>query len=97
MYAWNANVDFNVYSNREFGLGRPDIVLIPKSKERTAYILEFKWDSTKGKKTLEYLVETAKKQVEEKKYIEGVKAVFEGNIKVICVGFKGKEVELELS
>ena len=86
---------FEVHSNKEYGLGRPDIVLIPQNKNNTAYVFEFKWDSTKGKKTLEELVELAKKQVEEKKYIDGVKKAHNVNEVVsICVGFKGKELNI---
>ena len=87
---------YDVYSNREIGLGRPDIVLIPKDNKKTAYVFEFKWDSTKGKKTLEELVTIANEQIEKNKYIEGVKAIRgTANIKAICFGFKGKEVLLK--
>ncbi len=86
---------YHVYSNQEYGLGRPDLVLIPRDKEQnqTAYLFEFKWDSTKGKKQLPELAEGALAQIKEKKYREGVQTV-EGLSDVVAlgVGFKGKEL-----
>ncbi len=86
---------YQVYSNKEYGLGRPDLALIPRDKKQnpTAYLFEFKWDSTKGKKSLEELAQAALQQIEEKKYREGLIAA-EGLTEVVAlgVGFKGKEL-----
>ncbi len=89
------NPDYVVESNKEYGLGRPDIVIIPRDKTKTAYIFEFKWESTRGSKTLDMLAEDAIKQIKEKKYEEGLKLIH-GHEKVICigVGFKGKELKM---
>jgi Protein of unknown function (DUF1703). len=38
----NISDGYYVESNREYGQGRPDIVIIPKDKSKKAYILEFK-------------------------------------------------------
>ncbi len=85
-----------VESNKEYGLGRPDIVLIPKSTNSTAYIFEFKWESTKGTKTLEKLTDEAVNQIKEKKYKEGFSAVYNyESIVCIGIGFKGKELKME--
>jgi hypothetical protein len=51
--------DYIIDSNREYGLGRPDIVVIPKDVQKPAYVFEFKWESTRGSKTLEILCEDA--------------------------------------
>ena len=84
-------------SNKEYGLGRPDIVLIPKNKSRVAYIFEFKWSSTQSSKTLDQLVNAAKNQIVDKKYVEGVKSVYEiNNVYSIAVGFKGKELKIDI-
>lgn len=87
--------EYSVESNREYGFGRPDLVIIPKDTEKTAYIFEFKWDSTKGTKTLDMLLEKGKNQIVEQKYKEGLKAVH-GHENVLCisVGFKGKDVKI---
>jgi hypothetical protein len=87
------NVNYLVESNKEYGLGRPDIVIIPKDIQKTAYVFEFKWESTKGSKSLQTLVSEAVSQISEKKYKDGVQSVH-GNKDVIClgIGFKGKQL-----
>ncbi len=89
---------YEIKSNREYGLGRPDIVLIPKDKTKPAYVFEFKWASRKSKKTLEYLLEQAKKQIKEERYVEGIEKVHHvENIIEIPVGFKGKEILMKIT
>ncbi|OPZ93852.1 MAG: putative AAA-ATPase [Firmicutes bacterium ADurb.Bin419] len=87
---------YAVESNKEYGLGRPDIVLIPKDIKNTAYILEFKWESTKGSKSLEKLTDEAVNQIKEKKYEEGFRSKY-GHKKIVCigVGFKGKDLKMQ--
>lgn len=90
--------EFIVESNKEYGLGRPDIVLVPKDMEKTAYVFEFKWDSVKGTKTLDMLANEAVTQIQEKKYKEGVYKVH-GHENIVCIGigFKGKELKMLIS
>ena len=89
---------YEVYSNREYGYGRPDIVLIPKDKSKTAHVFEFKWSSTKSSKTLEGLMREAKTQIAEKNYASGVKSVHTvEKVVSIAVGFKGKALKLEVN
>lgn len=58
---------YHVRSNRESGLGRFDIMLIPKIRSIPAFIYEFKY--TKDEKVnLEMLADEALKQIDEKKY-----------------------------
>ncbi len=86
-----------IQSNKEYGLGRPDIVLIPNDTKDTAYIFEFKWESTKGRKTLEKLTDEAVSQIKEKKYKEGFSAIHNiENIVCIGIGFKGKQLKMLL-
>ena len=87
--------EFIVESNKEYGLGRPDIVIIPKDKDKTAYVFEFKWDSIRGSKTLDTLANEAMTQVKEKKYKEGVHKLH-GYKNIVCIGigFKGKELKM---
>jgi len=87
--------EFIVESNKEYGLGRPDIVIIPKDIEKTAYVFEFKWESIKGSKTLDVLANEAVNQIKVKKYKEGVNKVHgHENIACIGIGFKGKELKM---
>ncbi len=87
--------EFIVESNKEYGLGRPDIVIIPKDEDKTAYVFEFKWDSIKGSKTLDILANEAVTQIKEKKYKEGVHKLH-GHKNIVCIGigFKGKELKM---
>jgi hypothetical protein len=89
--------EYIIDSNREYGLGRADIVVIPKDVQKPAYVFEFKWESTRGNRTLESLCEDSLTQMEEKKYLEGVRQKH-GNVKVIgmAVGTKGKEIEMRV-
>lgn len=87
---------YEVFSNKEYGCGRPDIVLIPKNKEKAAYVFEFKWSSTKSSKELEDLVELGKKQICERSYVEGIKSTHGiDNVVAMAVGFKGKKLKIE--
>lgn len=57
-----------ITSNRESGFGRHDIMLEPQEKEDCAYILEFKVRDAEKEDTLKDTVNSALKQIEEKKY-----------------------------
>jgi hypothetical protein len=55
-------------------------------------------DSTKGKKTLDNLVNEATAQISNKKYAEGVRKSHDVNsITCIAIGFKGKEVKINIA
>lgn len=84
-----------VESNKEYGKGRPDLVIYPKDNKKTAYIFEFKCDSTKGSHTLNDLAEKAKRQIIEQKYAQGLESKH-GHTDVICmgVGYKGKDMTM---
>lgn len=88
--------DYIIKSNREYGLGRPDVVLIPKDKEKSSYIFEFKWASMKEKISLEGLLEKGTLQIQEKKYAEGVQKTHKlKTVKSIAIAFKGKEIAMK--
>jgi hypothetical protein len=88
--------DHIVDSNKEYGLGRPDLVIIPYDNKKTAYIFEFKWESTKGSKSIETLTSEAVNQIISKKYKEGLKVKYGHNkIECIGIGFKGKEIKMK--
>ena len=58
---------YQVRSNRESGLGRFDVMLLPRVKSMPAFLYEFKY--TKDEKVdLNQLAEMALEQIEEKKY-----------------------------
>ena len=80
---------YRVRSNRESGIGRFDIMLIPKIKSIPAFIYEFKY--TKDEKVnLDELADEALKQIDEKKYEE---ELIDSDIKKIIkigIAFRGK-------
>lgn len=87
---------YDVKSNRKYGLGRPDIVLIPKDKDRKAFVFEFKWAGTKSSKTLDDLVNEGKDQIINKNYIEGIRLTENVNtITALAFAFKGKNIKIE--
>ena len=59
---------YQITSNRESGFGRYDVVLEPKNEWDNALILEFKALNSRREQSLEETLESALKQIEEKKY-----------------------------
>ena len=74
--------DYEVFSNRESGNGRPDIVLKPYNPRKTAVILELK--HVKCFPQMEAGCEEALRQIKERKYAEGI--LEEGYRDVISYG-----------
>ena len=85
---------YRIVSNRESGRGRYDIAMYPLEKNQDAFLMEFKvWDKKK-EKNLEETVESAFRQIEEKKYdAELIKrGVKKENIHHYGFAFEGKKV-----
>ncbi|MBA2369984.1 MAG: AAA family ATPase [Candidatus Protochlamydia sp.] len=83
---------YEVKSNRESGLGRYDVMLIPKNSNELGIIMEFKKIGRFEKITLEAAVESALKQIEDRQYAcelmdRGIKRIL-----YFGFGFEGKEV-----
>ena len=80
-----------VRSNRESGLGRYDVSLIPKDLSKPGIILEFKKVDVKKKETLKTAAQNALKQIEERDYETELRARgFKNSIK-LGISFLGKE------
>ena len=76
-------------SNRESGMGRPDIIMKRKDGKENI-VIELKAGSRSG--DVMYELEKAKDQIIMRKYGEDLK----GNVIKIAIGFVGKEVKLEV-
>ena len=87
---------YYVNSNRESGLGRYDIMLEPKDKDKNSFIMEFKVLESKEEKNIEETIKNAKRQIEEKGYEQNLKERGFKNITKMVYAFKGKEVKIEI-
>ena len=80
---------YQVRSNRESGLGRFDIMLLPNVKSMPGFIYEFKF--TRDEKTdLEALAQETLTQINDKKYDTELLSAGIKNIVKIGIGFRGK-------
>lgn len=84
---------YYIKSNRESGYGRYDILLEPKNKKDTAFILEFK--VAKSENELDKKLEEALKQIEDRKYDVELKNKNIFNIYKIAFVFYGKKVKVK--
>ena len=84
--------NYVILSNHETGLGRSDVVIIPKNTDREGIILEFK--VTKAPKMLNKETEEALKQIKDKKYIEIFKQHNIESVLAVGLAFCGTEVKL---
>lgn len=80
---------YQVRSNRESGLGRFDIMLIPRIKSMPGFIYEFKFTNNKSK-DLNVLADEALQQINEKKYDTELLDIGVTDIQKIGIAFCGK-------
>jgi len=83
---------YEVKSNRESGLGRYDVMLIPKEIHDLGIVMEFKKVGRFEELEIEAAVESALQQIEEKQYAQEL--LDRGISKILYLGFafKGKQV-----
>lgn len=83
-----------ITSNQESGYGRYDVVLEPLNGAYDAIILEFKVQDLRKEKTLEETVQSALRQIEEKKYETALiqKGFPKKQIRKYGFAFQGKKV-----
>lgn len=84
---------YYVKSNRESGYGRYDILLEPRNKKETAFILEFKVAETENE--IDKKIQEALKQIEDKKYDIELKNKNIYDIFKIAFVFYGKKVKVK--
>ena len=86
--------NYDIRSNRESGLGRYDIQLIPKKSVLPGIIIEVKAADKDAGVELSKLAQTALKQIDEKKYDTELCAQGVNDIIKYGVAFQGKTVEI---
>ena len=84
--------EYIVKSNIESGLGRYDVSIEPKNKNKRGYILEFK--STDNINKLEEISKEALKQIEEGKYSSTLKQTDTKEILYLGIAFCGKQIKV---
>ena len=84
--------EYIVKSNIESGLGRYDVLIEPKNKNKRAYILEFK--STDNVNKLEEISKEVLKQIEESKYSSTLKQTGTKEILYLGIAFCGKQIRV---
>ncbi len=84
--------NYEIKSNSESGLGRFDIILIPKDPNKLGVILELKVAANSA--TIKSASKKALKQINEKKYIEEIKSRGVGQVVKVGIGFFGKEFDI---
>ncbi|RZI45430.1 AAA family ATPase, partial [Rickettsiales endosymbiont of Peranema trichophorum] len=87
--------EYDIQSNKETGLGRCDVALIPKDITRAGILLEFKISD--NLETLHEKAEEALKQIKERQYIEMCKQKGVKEVLAIGLAFCGKHMELVYS
>lgn len=83
-----------IKSNRESGLGRYDIMVLPKDTSQLGVVIELKAKSPQDNTSLDALAEAALQQIEAKRYAvefepRGIKRVLK-----IAIAFQGKQIAL---
>jgi len=83
---------YYIHSNKESGLGRFDVICVPKEKEGRAILLEFKVSDTA--ELLMKKAEEALMQIKEKQYIELLKQQEIKSALAIGLSFYSKQMEI---
>lgn len=85
---------YEVRSNRESGYGRYDVMLIPRQKNRLAFVLEFKVYDVEEETTFEDTVHSALVQIKEKGYDTELidRGIQKSEIRHYGFAFEGKRV-----
>lgn len=84
--------DYEVKSNRESGLGRYDVMLIPKDKNKKGIVFEFKKVNIYKKEDLQKAAEAALKQIKDKNYRQELLDREINNIIELGIAFEGKNI-----
>lgn len=80
---------YNISSNKEAGLGRYDLAILPEYKKKRAVLLEFK--VCHHEKELDLMAQVACKQILDNKYIEGLNEQRYSDVIAYGIAFYKKE------
>ena len=80
-----------IKSNRESGLGRYDVCLMPNDKSQPAFVFEFKKASKRQQESLDSACDAALAQIENKQYVTELHALGYEIVYPIAIAFEGKQ------
>lgn len=83
---------YSVKSNREAGIGRYDVCLIPADKSRCGVIMEFKWGKQLSGEELSELSSKALSQIDDREYEIELREMGIKTVVKIGIAFSGKDV-----
>ena len=86
---------YRIRSNRESGLGRYDICLIPKDTSQKGIVMEIKAPRLGRKETLEQNLAAAREQLEARKYDAELSTDSVTDVLRLAIAVAGKEVAVE--
>jgi hypothetical protein len=85
--------EYHIESNKESGLGRYDLAIIPKTKSKSpAIIFEFKSAKDDTDKTLKETAQKALKQIDAQYYEVAIKKFNPASILKVGIAFSGKRI-----
>jgi len=84
--------DYEVKSNHESGLGRYDVMLIPRNQREAGIIIEFKKVNAKRGETKDNAMAKAFRQIEKQNYAAALLERGIQQIRKLAIVFKGKQV-----
>ncbi|TDO91342.1 PD-(D/E)XK nuclease superfamily protein [Halanaerobium saccharolyticum] len=90
----NLKDNYQIKSNRESGFGRYDIMIIPRNREKSGIIIEFKKISSNKEEALEKAAAEALEQIERKKYEQELLRIGVKRIIKVAIVFSGKKVKI---
>lgn len=83
---------WRVRSNRESGLGRADVLIVPTRSGSAGVVIEFKRVWSDEGETPEQAINDARRQIEERGYKAELEAAGARPIYALAVAFEGKRV-----
>ena len=88
---------YEVSSNRESGLGRYDILLRPRDLSRQGVIMELKLYDPMYDESVESVLDSALRQIEDKQYAATLRAAGVADILKMAITFDGKRVWVKMA
>ncbi len=85
--------DYELRSNRESGLGRPDVMIRPRRPGKAAIVLELK--VARRGKSLDKALEEGLAQIAEKEYVAELASAGASQVHAFAIAFDGKEVRVQ--